>query len=48
ELHETMAAADFYKNPPDEIKRFNAELKQLEQDLADAMERWEELEALRD
>jgi ABC transport system ATP-binding/permease protein len=48
QLHETMSAADFYKNTtPDEIKRSSAELKQLEQDLADAMDRWEELETLR-
>jgi len=47
QLHETMSAVDFYKNTPAEIKRLNAELKQLEQDLADALARWEELETLR-
>jgi ABC transport system ATP-binding/permease protein len=47
QLHETMSAEDFYKNTPAEIRRVSAELKQLEQDLADALVRWEELETLR-
>ena len=47
QLHEAMSAADFYKKPPAEISRLSAELKQVEQDLADALVRWEELETLR-
>jgi ATP-binding cassette subfamily F protein uup len=47
-LHETMSAVDFYKNTtPAEIRRLSAELRRLEQDLADALVRWEELETLR-
>jgi ATP-binding cassette subfamily F protein uup len=47
QLHETMSEADFYKNTPAEIKRVSAELKRIEQDLAGALVRWEELETLR-
>jgi ATP-binding cassette subfamily F protein uup len=42
--HEVMSGADFYKNPPAEIRRLSAELEQVQQELAQALARWEELE----
>ena len=42
--HEAMSAPDFYKNSPGEIRGLTAELEQIEQDLAHALTRWEELE----
>jgi hypothetical protein len=39
-----MSGADFYKNPPAEIRRLSAELEQVQQELAQALARWEELE----
>lgn len=45
ELHAVMADGEFYKQPADEIAAKQAELKKLEQQLATAYERWEELEA---
>jgi ABC transport system ATP-binding/permease protein len=44
EVHEVMAGTGFYKKPPSEITRFNAELKQVQHELAEALARWEELE----
>ena len=44
EMHESMAGANFYKRPPAEISRFNADLEQVRQELAAALARWEELE----
>lgn len=46
--HETMAQPEFYKLPGDEIARATAALRQLEQQLAAAFQRWEELEELAD
>jgi ATP-binding cassette subfamily F protein uup len=44
EVHEVMAGAGFYKKPADEIGRLNGDLERVRQELAKALERWEELE----
>ena len=44
ELHQVMSAPEFYKEPPKEIAAKQAELKELEQQLAVGYARWEELE----
>ena len=44
ELHTVVAQPDFYKQPPAEIARQQTQLKDLEQKLAAAYARWEELE----
>ena len=44
ELHEIMADGDFYKQPSEEIATRQAELKEIERQLAEAYARWEELE----
>ena len=44
ELHDVMAQPEFYKQPSDEIARKQARLKELDQQLAAAYRRWEELE----
>ena len=46
ELHDAMALPDFYRRPPAEIAHKQGELKSLEQQLATAYKRWEDLEAL--
>lgn len=43
-LHQAMASPDFYKRPGDDIARETATLRQLEDQLAEAYHRWEELE----
>jgi ATP-binding cassette subfamily F protein uup len=48
ELHEVMARAEFYKQPPVEIVRKQTQLREIEQQLAAAYRRWEELEPLAD
>ena len=45
ELHQKMAAPDFYKQPSEDIAPKQAELKEVETKLAVAFARWEELEA---
>jgi ATP-binding cassette subfamily F protein uup len=45
ELHAEMAAPDFYKQPGDVIAARTQVLRQLENDLAAAFARWEQLEA---
>ena len=44
-LHTVMAEPDFYKQPPKEIAAKQGELKEIEEQLATAYQRWEELEA---
>jgi ATP-binding cassette subfamily F protein uup len=44
ELHAAMAAAEFYKRPTDEIARETNRLRQLEDQLSQTYQRWEELE----
>ena len=44
-LHQAMSDPAFYKQPGEEIARQSAALKQLEQQIATAYERWEALEA---
>ncbi len=44
ELYGVMSGASFYKKPAVEISRLNGELKQVQQELAKAFARWEELE----
>jgi len=44
ELHHSMADSDFYKQPSEQITARQAELKELERQLAFAYHRWEELE----
>ncbi len=46
ELHDIMAQADFYRQPSSEIAAKRAELKELDEQLAAAYRRWEELEPL--
>jgi len=46
ELHEAMADPGFYKQDRDAIARANAQLQQVEADLASSYERWEALEAI--
>jgi ATP-binding cassette subfamily F protein uup len=43
-LHHAMSTPDFYKRPGDEIARETATLRQLENQLAEAYRRWEDLE----
>ena len=45
ELHQEMAAPEFYKQPSEQISPKQAELKEVEAKLAVAFARWEELEA---
>ncbi len=45
ELHTVMAEPEFYKQAPNEIASKQSELKSVEQELADAYQRWEELES---
>jgi ATP-binding cassette subfamily F protein uup len=45
-LHERMAQADFYQQPGDVIAAEQAKLAELDQRLAAAYQRWEELEPL--
>jgi ATP-binding cassette subfamily F protein uup len=44
DMHEEMAGGDFFKQPPAELARRQAELKNLQQQLHAAYARWEELE----
>ena len=44
-MHQAMSDPAFYKQPGEEIARQTATLKQLEQQIATAYARWEELEA---
>ncbi len=44
--HDVMAAADFYKQSGDQISQAQSQLSELEQSLAAAYQRWEELESL--
>jgi len=43
-LHQAMSSPDFYKRSGDEIARETTALRQLEDQLAEAYRRWEELE----
>ncbi len=45
ELHRALAQPDFYKRPGDQIAAERARLKDLDNQLAAAMERWDELES---
>ena len=44
ELYGVMSGASFYKKPATQISRLKGELKQVQQELAKAFVRWEELE----
>ncbi len=46
EMVEAMGSADFYRKPPSEIKRVQAELQAHEDKIRKAYERWEELESM--
>ena len=46
ELHEVISRPEFYKQPPTEIARQQTHVKDLDQQLAAAYRRWEELEQL--
>ena len=46
-LQQTMAAADFYQRPAEEIKAQQTALAQKEQELEQAFADWERLEAQR-
>ncbi len=46
ELHRAMADPAFYRQDPAEIIRANTRLQSLEKDLAEAYQRWEELETV--
>jgi ATP-binding cassette subfamily F protein uup len=43
-LHAAMAAPEFYKRPGDEIARETGQLRQLEDQLSQTYQRWEQLE----
>jgi ATP-binding cassette subfamily F protein uup len=43
-LHDAMAAPEFYKQPSDDIARATNQLRQLEKQLTQTYERWEDLE----
>lgn len=47
-LHDLIGGADFYQRPPQEVTEKQESLANLELELAEAYERWEQLEALRD
>lgn len=47
QLHQTMADPAFYRQDPAQIVQINARLQSLEQEIAGAYQRWEELEAVR-
>ena len=44
ELHQAMSAPEFYKRPGAEIARESTRLRQLDEELAAAYQRWEALE----
>ncbi len=48
DLHQAMADPQFYTRPGDEIAQQTARLKQLDDQLAEAYQRWETLEELAD
>ena len=48
ELYGLMSGANFYKKPAAQINRLKDELKQVQQKLAKALARWEELETRSD
>ena len=43
-LHEEMADPEFYKRPVDELKSKGDRLKECEEQMATALQRWEELD----
>jgi ATP-binding cassette subfamily F protein uup len=45
DLHKTLASAEFYKRPGADIARETARLRQLDEQLAAAYDRWESLES---
>ena len=45
-LHLTLADPDYYRTAKDAVAKLTARLAQLEQELAEAYRRWEELEAV--
>jgi len=47
DLHQTLAAPEFYKRPGDEIARETVRLRQLDEQLVEAYHRWEALETRR-
>ena len=48
ELHRTMADPAFYRREPAEIVKAKTQLQSLEKEIAEAYQRWEELEKLRE
>ncbi len=47
DLHQTLAAPEFYKRPGDEIARETVRLRRLDEQLVEAYHRWEALETRR-
>ena len=47
DLHRSLADPEFYRTAGGEVAKLNARLAELEQELAEAYRRWEELEAVR-
>ena len=47
DLHRTLADPEFYRSAGGEVTRHNARLAEIEQELAEAYRRWEELESIR-
>jgi ATP-binding cassette subfamily F protein uup len=45
-LHASMAEPEFYRRPSEEIAAATRQLKELEQEISDAYERWEYLESI--
>ena len=46
ELHAAIASPDFYKESPDDIKKTMARVEAIDQELLDAMARWDELDSI--
>ena len=46
ELHQEMAAPDFFKRPGDLIAHTRVRINSLERSIADSYRRWEQLEAM--
>ncbi len=46
QLHEKLANPNFYKTAGEQVAEVNLKLEQLEQQLAETYNRWEELDAL--
>jgi ATP-binding cassette subfamily F protein uup len=46
-MHSTLADPDFYRTGGAEVTKLNSRLAELDEELAEAYRRWEELEGLK-